>query len=60
MPEMASMKNMNETLTPVWTEKKGAPLFFNELAHGVARSFMSFMVDSSVGGTHPLIANWTD
>ena len=37
---MKSMKGLKETLTLLWTREVEASHFFNELAHGIARSFM--------------------
>ena len=42
---MKNTKVLNETLTLLWIRTIEASRFFNELAHGIARSFM---VDSPV------------
>jgi hypothetical protein len=42
---MKSMKNLKEALTLPWTRGIEALLFFSVLAYGMARLFMSFMVD---------------
>ncbi len=40
---MKSTKSLKETLTLPWRREIEALLFFTVLAHGIARSFMSFM-----------------
>ncbi len=42
---MKSMKLLKGPSLPLWTQENQYLPFFNELAHGIARFFMSFMVE---------------